>query len=78
MIVPVQSMALLAIKQLQGEELLPDRDGYIPHGRRKNYFAEKPGAGKKDEKRTGKKGAQSAGNPNRSADRFFGSVDHSL
>ena len=40
----VRSMAVLAIKQLQGEELLPDRDGYIPHGRRKNYFSEKSGA----------------------------------
>jgi glycine reductase complex component B subunit gamma len=40
----VRSMALLAIKQLNGEELFPDRHNYIPHGRRKNYFAEKTGA----------------------------------
>jgi len=37
-------MASLAFKLLQGEELLPDRDGYISHGRRQNYFAEKNGA----------------------------------
>ncbi len=40
----VRGMAVLGIKQLSGAELLPDRDGYISHGRRKNYFAEKPGA----------------------------------
>lgn len=40
----VQRMALLAIKQFNGEELFPDRHNYIPHGRRKNYFAEKTGA----------------------------------
>lgn len=40
----LRNMASLAFKLLQGEELLPDRDGYISQGRRKNYFAEKSGA----------------------------------
>ncbi len=40
----LKNMAGLACKLLQGEELLPDRDGYIPQGRRKNYFADKSGA----------------------------------
>lgn len=40
----LRSMAVLGIKQLKGEELDPDRDHYIPHGQRKNYFAEKTGA----------------------------------
>lgn len=40
----LKNMAGLACKLLQGEELLPGRDDYIPQGRRKNYFAEKSGA----------------------------------
>jgi glycine reductase len=40
----VKNMAALACKLLQDEELLPDRDAYIPRGWRKNYFAEKSGA----------------------------------
>ncbi len=40
----LRNMAVLGIKQLNGEELDPDRDHYIPHGQRKNYFAEKTGA----------------------------------
>ena len=42
----LRTMADLALKQLNGEQLLPDRHNYIPHGRRKNYFAEKSGAGR--------------------------------
>ena len=40
----LRTMGMIAIKHLNGEELLPDRDAYIPHGQRKNFFAEKPGA----------------------------------
>lgn len=40
----LRNMTLLAIKQLKGEALLPDRDGYIPHGQRRNYFTDRPGA----------------------------------
>ncbi len=40
----LKNMASLSFKLLQGQELLPERDGYISQGRRKNYFAEKSGA----------------------------------
>ena len=40
----LSAMGKAAMKILMGEELLPEKDGYIPQGRRKNYFAEKPGA----------------------------------
>lgn len=40
----LRTMAALALKQLNGEELLPDQDNYISHGQRKNYFTKKPGA----------------------------------
>ena len=40
----LKSMVTLAVKLLRGEEVLPERDGYIAQGRRKNYFADKSGA----------------------------------
>ena len=40
----VKNMVHLAGKILRDEELRPDRDDYIPQGRRKNYFAEQSGA----------------------------------
>ena len=40
----VQRMGALGLKLLQGQEPLPEQDGYMPQGRRKNYFAERSGA----------------------------------
>lgn len=40
----VQGMGSLGLKLLRKKHLLPDRDGYIPQGYRKNYFDSKTGA----------------------------------
>ncbi len=40
----LKGMVALAVKLMQGQEVLPDRDDYIAQGRRKNYFAETSGA----------------------------------
>ncbi len=40
----LQTMVGAARRLLAGEELVPERDGTIPHGRRVNHFAEESGA----------------------------------
>jgi len=40
----VRRMGALGLKLLHGEEILPERDEYIPQGRRRNFFADRPGA----------------------------------
>lgn len=40
----LSAMGKAAVKILAGKELLPEKDGYISRGRRKNYFADRSGA----------------------------------
>jgi glycine reductase complex component B subunit gamma len=40
----LRNMVSLSLKLLQGQEIFPERDGYISQGRRKNYFTETSGA----------------------------------
>jgi glycine reductase len=40
----LRRMWRLAVKLLQGEEILPDEDQYIPQGRRSNFFHSRTGA----------------------------------
>ncbi|MGW8161009.1 MAG: glycine/betaine/sarcosine/D-proline family reductase selenoprotein B [Desulfobulbales bacterium] len=40
----VKRMGFLGFKLLHREEILPDQDEYIPQGRRRNFFTDRPGA----------------------------------